>query len=81
MYNFVSSNSFHIVPLNLASGILDQLKLFKGFDGCGTFFFTAGSTFRGSLGGGIGGPHGGGGGPGGQAEEEVVPRVVVVEEL
>lgn len=40
VYNLVSSNSLHIVPWTLASGSLDQLKLFNGLLGCGTFFLV-----------------------------------------
>lgn len=64
LYNFVSSNSFQMVPFNFVSGNFDQLKLFNGFDGCGMFFFTASIFISGSLGGAFD-PQGGGGGPGG----------------
>lgn len=62
LYNLVSSNSLQIVPFNLVSGNLDQLKLFNGFAGCGMFFFTS-IFMRGSAVGAIG-AQGGGGGPG-----------------
>lgn len=39
LYSLLSSSSLQTVPCNLASGSLDQLKLFRGFAGCGTFFF------------------------------------------
>lgn len=40
LYHLESSNSLHTVPCTLASGSFDQLKLFNGFAGCGTFFFA-----------------------------------------
>lgn len=41
LYHFESSNSLQTVPCTFASGSFDQLKLFNGFAGCGTFFFVA----------------------------------------
>lgn len=50
-----------MVPPTLVSGSLDQLKDFKGFDGCGIFFLTT-SILSGATGGAMG-AHGSGGGP------------------
>lgn len=72
VYSFVSSSSDQIVPATLASGSLDQLKDFRGLEGCGTFFFgTSGrldaqiGAEGGACGGGGGLPPGTGGGSGG----------------
>lgn len=48
LYHLVSSSSLQTVPWTLASGNLDQLKLFNGFVGCGTFFLVA--SARGNAG-------------------------------
>jgi hypothetical protein len=61
VYIFVSSNSDQIVPATLASGSLDQLKDFKGLEGCGTFFFGTSGRLDAQIGAG-GGACGGGGG-------------------
>lgn len=61
-YNLVSSSSVHTVPLTLASGNLDQLKDFSGFDGLGTFLISV--LTGGNVGGGAGAQGGGAGGPG-----------------
>ncbi len=61
LYNLVSSNSVHTVPLTLASGNFDQLNDFSGFDGFGTFLI---SVLTGGNEGGGAGAHGGKGGPG-----------------
>lgn len=41
LYHLLSSSSLQTVPCNLESGNFDQLKLFKGLAGCGTFFLSA----------------------------------------
>lgn len=40
VYHFDSSSSLQTVPCTLASGNLDQLKLFSGLVGWGTFFLA-----------------------------------------
>lgn len=76
----MSSSSVHTVPLTLASGNLDQLNDFRGFEGLGTFFISAraGGNDGGGAGaqGGNGGQGTGGGGGGacfGSAEFEAIP--------
>lgn len=51
-----------MVPLTLVSGNFDQLKDFKGFEGCGTFLICTGLGVERAAGGQ--GADGGGGGPG-----------------
>jgi hypothetical protein len=50
------------VPVTLVSGSLDQLKDFRGFAGCGTFFLGTSSRLHAEIWAG-GGACGGGGGP------------------
>lgn len=50
------------MPVTLASGNLDQLKDFSGFEGCGTFFLGTSGRLHVEI-WADGGPCGGGGGP------------------
>lgn len=77
LYNLVSSSSVHTVPFTLASGNLDQLNDFSGFDGLGTFLIsvlTVGNDGGGAgAQGGAGGPGTGGGGGGGCFGTDIEP--------